>query len=163
VIYHNTVRFQELCHYLAFVQYHYRMTIAEKQRQEQQLYEKHLDEIVAAIQRGDDGIGVSTELAEATGIDQKTVYKWYRITEDRIEAYQKLHVGVLAGVMWIGILLGVGLLISIFLPSIDVAPATAWGVGALALVTAGSAIFALRGARERATRRWVERERSADG
>ncbi len=80
------------------------MGVAEQQREEERLYREYLPEILEAIQRGDELVRVAGGIAERSGIDARTSYRWVQYTEQNLDRSRKrLAVGGLVP-LWIGIL-----------------------------------------------------------
>mgnify|MGYP006268760797 FL=1 len=139
------------------------MTVAEQQRREQELYRSLLPEIVDGIRRNEERVALSEHVLrqlppDAAGVDQQLLYRWIQLTEEKLETQRKRAAGLLAGVMWIGVLAVVVPVVGVLLGRLSFG---SWSVSGPALVGGVIAILAavrLPGVTRRAYTRWMERE-----
>ncbi|MFW5827412.1 MAG: hypothetical protein ACOCU4_04935 [Alkalispirochaeta sp.] len=137
------------------------MTVAEQQRREQEEYQRILPEIVAGIRDNEERVALSLRLSErAEHADQKLLYRWIQLTEEKLEAQRRRDAAVLAGAMWVGVLFVVVPVVGVLLGRFAFASSLV-----IIAVTAGSAAavaaaLRLRGVTRRAYQRWVDHELS---
>ncbi|MFO8043788.1 MAG: hypothetical protein R6U25_11335 [Alkalispirochaeta sp.] len=139
------------------------MTVAEQQRQEQELYRSLLPEIVDGIRRNEERVALSERVlqelpADTAGVDQQLLYRWIQLTEEKLEMQRKRAAALLAGVMWIGVLAVVVPVVGVLLGRLSFG---SWSVSGTALLGGVIAILAalrLPGVTRRAYARWMERE-----
>lgn len=129
------------------------MGIAEQQREEERLYRQHLPEILDAIKRGDEMVGVAREIAERSGVDERITYRWVQFVEQNLDRTRKrLAVAGLVP-LWVGILIVVVTGVGVSLGHLGAtAPGTiAAGGGGGALIVIG--VLFLRDLRGRSATR----------
>ncbi len=121
-------------------------SVADKERRLAALTERLLPEMVEGLRRGDAALTIAQSLDERrlddgnTDVDLKTLYRWVKFVEERLEKKRR-RVGVLAAVLlWVGFLaLGagaVGMTTALTVP----APGTLATAGG-ALMVAGIAVW----------------------
>ncbi|HKK47931.1 MAG TPA: hypothetical protein VJ932_02470 [Alkalispirochaeta sp.] len=135
------------------------MTVAEQHRREQEEYQLLLPEIVAGIRDNTERVSLSRHLSQRTEhADQTRLYRWIQFTEEKLEAQRRRDAGLIAGIMWLGVVAVVVPTVGALLGRLSFDSPLLIAVVVVGAVTAGWAAFRLRGVTSRAYQRWLERE-----
>ncbi|MEX2445372.1 MAG: hypothetical protein WD492_17365 [Alkalispirochaeta sp.] len=135
------------------------MTVAEQQRREQEEYRRLLPTIVEGLRRDEEPVSLSLSLAEnATEADQKLLYRWIQLTDEKLDAQRRREATLLALGMWIGVLAVVVPVVGVLLGRFSFASSAVIAAVVLGGGIAVAAAFRLRGVTRRAYQRWLERE-----
>jgi hypothetical protein len=137
------------------------MTVAEQERKEREEYLRVLPEIVESIRQGEEPVALSQRLAPRLGeVDQKLLYRWIQLTEEKLDAARRRHAALLATGMWIGVVAVVVPVVAVLLGSVSIASRGVIVSVALGGVLAAVAAIRLKGVTRRAFQRWLDRELS---
>ena len=137
-----------------------RMGVVERQREEERLYREHLPEILEAIQRGDEMVGVARSIAERSGVDERTTYRWVQFTEQNLDRNRKrLAIRGLIP-LWGGILAIVVVVIGVALGHLVLTSPGVIAITVAAVVGIGAGVLLLRDLQGRAVGRVLDTEGS---
>lgn len=137
------------------------MTVAEQHRREQEEYRRFLPEIAEGIRGNEERVSLSLRLSErAEQADQKLLYRWIQLTEEKLEARRRRDAAVLAGGMWIGVMAVVVPVVGAVLGRFSFSSPLLVAVTGVGSVVAIAAALRLRGVTRRTYQRWVDRELS---
>lgn len=139
------------------------MTVAEQQRQQQELYRHLLPEIVDAIQQNEERVTLSERLLQRASqdevnVDQQLLYRWIQLTEAKLDAQRKRAAALLALVIWIGVMAVVVPVVGVLLGRLSFSSWTVTGAALLGGIMAILGALRLPGVTRRAYARWVARE-----
>jgi hypothetical protein len=135
------------------------MTVAEQERREREEYLRVLPEIVEGIRQREEPVALSQRLTHSVEeVDQKLLYRWIQLTEEKLDAARRRNAALLAAVMWIGVLAVVVPVVGALLGTVSF---VSWMVISSIVLGGNLAVFAairLRGVTRRAFQRWLDRE-----
>ena len=138
------------------------MSIAQKEREERTAYRRVLPSIIEALIEATEPVALSETVAEESGVDQRTAYRWIQLTEEAADKRRKRDAILLVVALWLGVLgavaVAVGRLTTRF--AFGIGPSVAVVAAAGLLIVA--AALRLRNLKGRSYRRWLHDELADD-